>query len=71
MKKHREDVVLTERLDRGPLKGSIRVFLSNAGKYIAEYKLGTVTWQVPTSGRSAIETMENAKKWLTTSMGSR
>ena len=71
MKKRVDDAVLTEQLDQGKLKGSIRVFLSNSGRYIAEYKLGTMSWQVPTSGRTAIEAMANAKKWLTTSMGSR
>ena len=71
MSRRADDAVLTEQLDQGKLKGSVRVFLSNSGRYIAEYKLGTVKWQVPTSGRSAIETMANAKKWLTTSMGSR
>jgi len=71
MKTRAEDAVLTERLDKGALKGSIRVFQSNAGRYVAEYKLGTVKWQVPVDGRTAIETMERAKKWLTTSMGSR
>ncbi len=71
MKARIKDAVLTERFDQGGLKGTIRVFLSNAGRYVAEYKFGTVKWQVPTSGRTAIEAMENAKKWLTTSMGSR
>ena len=71
MRMRGDDAVLTEHLDQGKLKGTIRVFLSNSGRYIAEYKLGTVKWQVPTSGRAAIEAMENAKKWLTTSMGSR
>ncbi len=71
MKPRVEDAILTERLDQGKLKGSIRVFLSNSGRYIAEYTLGTVKWQVPVSGRTAIEAMVNAKKWLTTSMGSR
>ena len=66
-----KDAVLTERLDKGPLRGDVRVFLSNGGRYIAEYKLGTVKWQVPVTGRTAIEAMENAKKWLSTPMGSR
>jgi hypothetical protein len=70
MKRHLEEF-LTERLDQGKLKGEIKVFLSNSGRYIAEYKLGTVSWQVPISGRTAIEAMQNAKKWLTTSMGAR
>lgn len=67
----RDESFLTERFDQGKLKGEIRVFLSNSGRYIAEYKLGTVRWQVPTSGRTAIEAMANAKKWLATSMGKR
>jgi len=71
MKTRAQDAVLTERLDQGKLRGEIRVFLSNQGRYIAEYKIGTVKWQVPTSGRTAIEAMANAKKWLSTSMGSR
>ena len=71
MRTRTEDVILTERIDQGKLRGEIRVFLSNQGRYVAEYKLGTVTWQVPTSGRTAIEAMTNAKKWLTTSMGAR
>ena len=71
MRTRAEDVILTERFDQGKIRGEIRVFLTNQGGYIAEYKLGTVKWQVPTSGRTAIEAMGNAKKWLTTSMGSR
>lgn len=71
MRKRAEDAVLTERLDQGKLRGEIRVFLSNQGRYVAEYKLGTVMWQVPMTGRTAIEAMANAKKWLTASMGSR
>lgn len=71
MKTRAKDAVLTERLDQGKLKGEVRVFQSNSGRYIAEYKLGTVKWQVPMSGRTAIEAMENAKKWLTTSLGAR
>jgi hypothetical protein len=71
MKTHAADAFLTERFDQGKLRGEIRVFLSNSGRYIAEYKLGTVKWQVPTRGRTAIEAMENAKKWLTTSIGAR
>lgn len=69
--KQQEVTILTERLDRGKLKGEIRVFETNSGRYIAEYKLGTVKWQVPVNGRTAIEAMESAKKWLTTSIGSR
>jgi hypothetical protein len=65
------DPVLTEQRDQGTLHGSIRVFQTNSGGYIAEYKLGTVKWPVPVSGRTAIEAMTNAKKWLTTSIGSR
>ena len=71
MRTRAEDAILTERIDQGKLRGEIRVFLSNRGSYVAEYKLGTVKWQVPTSGRTAIEAMTNAKKWLTTSMGTR
>ena len=71
MRTRSEDAILTERFDQGKLRGEIRVFLSNQGRYVAEYKLGTVKWQVPMSGRTAIEAMTNAKKWLTTSMGTR
>ena len=71
MKTRAQDAVLTEQLDQGKLKGIFCVFELNFGRYIAEYKLGSVKWQVPTSGRTAIEAMSNAKKWLTTSMGSR
>ena len=71
MKTRAADAVLTERLDQGKLRGEIRVFLTNQGGYVAEYKLGTIKWQVPMSGRTAIEAMSNAKKWLTTSMGAR
>ena len=69
MKKRLEDAYLTERIDQGKRKGTIFVFESNSGRYIAEYTLGTVKWQLPVSGRTAIEAMTNAKKWLTTSIG--
>lgn len=66
-----EVTVLTEQIDDGKLKRKIKVFESNSGRYIAEYTVGTVMWQVPVSGRTAFEAMAAAKKWLNASMGSR
>lgn len=67
----RQDADLTYRLDVGKLRGEVRVFETNNGRYVAEYKLGTVKWQLPANGATAIEALESAKKFLTTKMGSR
>lgn len=66
-----KEFALTERLDSMGQRGEIRVVLSNSGRYTANYKLGTVRWQIPVSGTTAIEAMQAAKRWLKTSIGSR
>ena len=71
MRTRTKDAILAERLDQGGIKGEIRVFLSKAGTYMAEYKLGNHKLPVPTTGRDPIEALENAKKWFTTPTGSR
>jgi hypothetical protein len=69
--KQREVTFLTEQVDDGKLKRTIKVFESNSGRYVAEYTVGTVRWQLPVSGRTAIEAMRAAKKWLARSTRSR
>lgn len=64
------DAILVEKVNFGG-GGTIRVFVSNSGRYIAEFKLGTVKWQTPVSGATPGEAMKNAKAWLTTPIGAR
>jgi hypothetical protein len=64
----RKDAILSERLDSRGIRGDVCVF-EKSGRYIAEYKLGAVRMPVPVAGRTAVETMAAARKWLTTSVG--
>jgi len=65
----RKDAVLSERLDSRGIRGDICVFTSKSGSYVAEYKLGKIRMPLPIAGRTAIEAMAAARKWLTTSVG--
>lgn len=62
---------LVERWTDGKMKVEVRIVQSNQGRYIAQYKLGTTRFDIPTSGATAIEAMENAKRWLKTPIYSR
>lgn len=64
----RKDAVLSERLDSRGIRGDVCVFPSK-GHYVAEYKLGAFKMPVPVVGRTAIEALAAARKWLTTSVG--
>jgi len=65
----RKDAILSERLDSRGIRGDVCVFPSKSGRYVAEYKLGAVKLPVPVTGRTAVEVMAAARKWLTTSVG--
>jgi hypothetical protein len=64
-REHSGDVVTEPLYSDGKRIGEISVNVTNAGRYLANYKVHTVRWQELVSAGSLAEALQRAKKRLT------